>query len=170
MKNVKTRVIGLGNPILGDDGVGWRVVEMLHQSDVNHDSDMICLSRGGLFLMEYMVGFDKVILVDSYTNPVMPHGSVSSFLLEELPQPIMHHTSSTHDSSLQTALAMGHRLEFSLPKTVFVVAITTNNVFDFSESLSPPVEKALPIACQAVIDLLNLPMKEVLNDIPRNTP
>ncbi len=67
MSSGKILVIGLGNPILGDDGVGWvvaREVETcLGASGQNVEVD--CLALGGLSLMERMVGYQRVILIDS---------------------------------------------------------------------------------------------------------
>lgn len=39
---MKTLVIGLGNPILGDDGVGWRVVEAVQEQISDSDVDVDC--------------------------------------------------------------------------------------------------------------------------------
>ena len=59
MPSEKILVIGLGNPILGDDGVGWvvaREVEIrLGASEYNIEVD--CLALGGLSLMERLIGF-----------------------------------------------------------------------------------------------------------------
>jgi hydrogenase maturation protease len=56
---MKTIIIGLGNPILGDDGVGWKVVEELGKLDHSKSKsiEVDCLSVGGLTLMERMVGY-----------------------------------------------------------------------------------------------------------------
>ena len=52
-------VIGLGNPILGDDGVGWRVVEEIARKTANKpDIEVDCVSLGGLSLMERITGFE----------------------------------------------------------------------------------------------------------------
>ena len=46
---MKTLVVGLGNPILGDDGVGWKVAEEV-KKQLSSDSlvDVNCLSLGGI--------------------------------------------------------------------------------------------------------------------------
>jgi Ni,Fe-hydrogenase maturation factor len=61
----RTRVIGLGNPILGDDGVGWRVVEAMRGRLDDEAVDVLCLSVGGVSLMEQLVGCDRALLVDA---------------------------------------------------------------------------------------------------------
>jgi Ni,Fe-hydrogenase maturation factor len=54
MQSEKTLVIGLGNPILGDDGVGWVVAREVEDRlpQMDHPVEVDCLSLGGLSLME----------------------------------------------------------------------------------------------------------------------
>ena len=58
-------VIGLGNPILGDDGVGWSVAGSLeNRLKGNEGIEVDCLAVGGLSLMERMLGYRHVMLID----------------------------------------------------------------------------------------------------------
>ena len=154
---MKTLVIGLGNPILSDDGVGWRVVEQVekHIKELSLPVEVDYLSLGGLSLMERLIGYQRAIIVDAIYSGKNPVGSVATFNLEELPNPNDGHTSSAHDTTLMTAMDTGKRLNVPLPETVQVVAIEAYNVHDFSEELSPPVATAVPLAVTKVIELLN---------------
>ena len=64
---MRTLILGLGNPILTDDGVGVLVVEEV-RSRLPKDTpiDITEVSVGGLTLMESMSGYDRVILVDAF--------------------------------------------------------------------------------------------------------
>ena len=149
-------VIGLGNPILGDDGVGWRVAEdvgSLLARDARIEVD--CLAVGGLSLMERMLGYGRVILVDSIETGVSPEGSVSAFLLDDLTNPKLGHSASVHDASLGTALETAKAMGGVIPRRVDIVAIEARSCHDFSEELSPSVAAAVPIAAQQVLDLLD---------------
>jgi hydrogenase maturation protease len=151
-----TLIIGLGNPILGDDGVGWKVAEQIKsvirdQSSVEVD----CLSLGGLSLMERMLGYQRVVIVDSMETGQGPAGSVRVIKLEELENPSAGHSASAHDTSLITALDTAKAMGLPAPKSVEIVAIEAKNVYDFSEELSPAVAEAVPLAVQAVLNLLN---------------
>jgi hydrogenase maturation protease len=64
------------------------------------------------------------------------------------------HSASTHDTSLMTALKTAESIGADIPKRVDVVAVEAQNVYDFSENLSPPVAAAVPGAVQAVLDLI----------------
>jgi len=160
----KTLIIGLGNPILGDDGVGWVVADNISQKlpspsmgeGLGMGVEIERLSLGGLSLMERMSGYERVILIDAMQTGLNPLGNVSVFPLTELPNPFSGHSASTHDTSLLTALDTGRQLGVSLPNNddITVIAIEAENVYDFSETLSPSVSAAVPTAAQYVIDLL----------------
>lgn len=166
----KTIIIGLGNPILGDDGVGWKVAEQVKQrieSDALpmrplgskkvhriRSAEVDCAALGGLSLMERLVGYQRVILVDSMETGQGPEGSVRVFPLEALSNPSAGHSTAIHDTSLMTALEMGRKMGMDLPASVTVVAVEAKNVYDFSEELSPPVAAAVPAMVEAVLEEL----------------
>ncbi len=159
--NIRTRIIGLGNPILGDDGVGWKVAEQLEKENESKGAhlphlviDIQKFSLGGLSLMEQMIDTDAVILIDAIQTGTQPIGSVCKFDLESLPNFSATHTTSVHDTSLQNALQAGRLLGANLPQIIRVVGIEAEKVYEFSEELSPAVEKAIPLACQAVWEYL----------------
>jgi len=156
---MKTLVIGLGNPILGDDGVGWRVVEEIARQTANKpEVEVDCVSLGGLSLMERLTGCECVILVDSIFTGEKPIGTVSQFALSDIPDLTAGHSASAHDTSLHNALNLGRGMDIPLPRDedVLIVAIEAENVYDFSEILSPAVEAAVPQAVGAVLRLIQL--------------
>ena len=155
---MKTLVIGLGNPILGDDGVGWKVVEAVsgQPSAVGAEQplEFEYLSLGGLSLMERMLGYERVIIVDSMETGQSPVGSVSVFPLASLQDPMAGHSASAHDATLITALRTAEQLGADIPRQIDIIAIEAKNVYDFSEELSHPVAAAVPLAVEKVIELL----------------
>jgi len=163
---VKTLVLGLGNPILGDDGVGWKVAEELKKQlpissppaslplgDGSRVIDVECLSLGGISLMEHLIGYQRAILIDAFALEE-PIGSILVLKLSELPNYSAFHTASAHDTSLQNAIKLGRSLGAQLPDDITVVGIATRHIYDFSEELSPPIAQAVPQAVQIVLDLL----------------
>ena len=156
---MKTLVVGLGNPILGDDGVGWKVAEevetrlsnlQLPTSNIQVD----CVALGGLSLMEHMVGYERAIVIDAIGSGQHALGEVYHFDLDDLYNPSAGHTTAVHDVSLMTALKMGRSMGANLPTQITVVAVESPYTYDFTEELTPPVAAAVPIAAQTVIDLL----------------
>ncbi|MEZ0396021.1 MAG: hydrogenase maturation protease [Anaerolineales bacterium] len=154
---MKTLVIGLGNPILGDDGVGWRVVEEVARLTAGRpEVETDCVALGGLSLMERLTGYKRVILVDAIYTGQKPAGAVSHFLLSDLPDLSAGHSASAHDTSLRNALNVGRSMSIPLPEDsqIHVIAIEAENVYDFSETLSPPVAAAVSAAVESVLQLL----------------
>jgi hydrogenase maturation protease len=159
---MRTLIIGLGNPILGDDGVGWVVAEKVQDALANYPPSMVddpevdTASLGGLSLMERLTGAERVILIDSIFTGKKKVGTVSQFTLSDLPDLNAGHSASAHDTSLRNALKIGRSMHIDLPEdnNVIIVAIEAEAVYDFSQELSPAVAAAVPLAIQAVMDLL----------------
>lgn len=158
MTEKPTLIIGLGNPILGDDGIGWVVAEHLKNKFLERrDLEFDFLSLGGLSLMERLTGYQNVILIDALSTGKYPQGEVVSFQLDSMVDLTAGHSSSVHDTSLRNALDVGRSMNISLPKNenIIIVAIEASNVYDFSKDLSPQVAAAIPIAINVVENLLN---------------
>jgi len=137
--------VGLGNPILGDDGVGLQIaIELQNIDSIPSDVTVECMAIGGISLMESLIGYDRAIIIDAIVTHKAPIGSVEYFKLGELPNPSSGHMSSAHDTSLQDALQIGRELGAYLPNDITVVTIESQKVYDFSETLTPPVAKAVP--------------------------
>lgn len=153
-----TIVIGLGNPILGDDGVGWRIAERIQEliADQPTYSHVVveCLSLGGLSLMEHLVGYDCAILIDAISLRRAGPGTLYIFELNELPDLSAGHLTAAHDTSLQTALDVGRAMGAPLPTEIQVIGVESVRLFDFSEELTPPVAAAVPEAVNIIIRLL----------------
>ena len=147
-------VIGLGNPLLGDDGVGWKVVEVLNPQLARSGIETDLLAGGGLSLMERLIGYGKAIIVDSIYTGHLPKGTVTVFPLEALENPFAGHSGSAHETNLLTALEVGRSLGVALPEQVMIVAIESPDIYDFDDKLSPTVAAAVPPAQDAVIQLI----------------
>lgn len=160
---MKTLILGLGNPLLGDDGAGWRVAEevarrlpkSLGTSEVSLEVDYS--AGGGLSLMERLIDYDAAILIDTIDLKRGPIGSVYQFDLDELPNQFAGHIASSHETNLQTALQVGRALGAALPERVCVIAIESPHVYEFTEELTSPVAAAVPQAIDLVSQQLHLP-------------
>jgi hydrogenase maturation protease len=159
----RTLVIGLGNPILSDDGAGIYVARMVKAALPPYTKvEVIELSVGGLALMEAMIGYYQVILIDALRLPGVEAGKVFLFHAGDLPPTL--NTTGTHDVDLPTALEVGKRLGVPLPaeKDIRVVGIQAYDVLTFSESPTPYVAAALREASELVLNLLGYKPSEDL--------
>ncbi len=158
---IRTIIVGLGNPILGDDGVGWRVAEEIsHQLPEKHlmfpniQSNVEKHSLGGLSLMEVLIDYDIAIIIDALNTGKYPVGTVRCFPIEELTDQGTSYSTSVHDTSLQNAIKVGKLMGAKLPKEILIIGIEAEKLYEFSENLSPEVNSAIPQACQFVWEYL----------------
>jgi hydrogenase maturation protease len=155
---MKTLVVGLGNPILGDDGAGWKVAEEVEQrllkSPGTSEVSVVCVSLGGLSLMERLIGYQHAIVIDAIGTGQHPIGTAYHFRLDDLYDPTSGHTTAAHDVSLMKAIEIGRSLGAEVPDRIDVVAIESPYVYDFSEDLTPPVAAAVSPAVELVMQLL----------------
>lgn len=161
-------VLGLGNPLLGDDGVGWQVVDelatLLGQPLEGAFApapaiELDWLARGGLTLMERLTGYQHAVLVDAVVTGRDAPGTVSCRPLDEAGARAATHLDSAHDAPLSAALAAGRALGARLPDDILVVGIEARQIDVFDESLSPPVAAAVPQATRMVLDAIQVPIE-----------
>jgi len=154
-----TLVVGLGNPIRGDDGVGWRVVEAVRREVEDVGAGVDCLAVGGLALMERLVGTRRAILVDAVTTGHDPAGTVHSGRLSDIAVRAAGHLDSAHDVTLPAALDVARALGAEVPADdeIRVVTVEVEASDAFADGLSAPVAAAVPVAAGRVRHLLALP-------------
>ena len=151
-------VIGLGNPLLGDDGIGPRVaeeVDRLLPDELRSTVHITEAAVGGLRLAELMTDYDRVILIDALLD-VGPAGSIHEWDLEELDaasQPQRY--ACAHDTTLATALELHRSLGVPGPNEVHILAATIDEVDTFGCGLSGPLERAVPELARRALGLLS---------------
>jgi hydrogenase maturation protease len=156
-----TLVLGLGNPILTDDGVGIHVVRAVAACLPNAQCPIpdsppsfAEASVGGLRLLDHLAGYDRVILVDAIQTSGGRPGDVYRLGPGDLQASL--HSSSTHDLSLPAALELGRRLGMRLPgdDDLILLAVEVEDVLTFGEICTPAVARAIPRAMEAVLAAL----------------
>jgi len=141
---VRTLVLGLGNPILSDDSVGFRVVEQLRARFDKPGLTFVESSTSGFSLLEEIIGYDKLIIVDAIQTQGGQAGEIYRFTLEDSME--TRHSTSPHGVNLATAIELGKKLGEHLPQQIVIFAVEVADVTHFSERCTPEVEKAIPLA------------------------
>jgi hydrogenase maturation protease len=141
----KISVIGIGNTLKADDGVGVRVAEELSSRDLGAGVEVVAGELAGMLLAPYFIDSDHVIVVDAIDAGDTP-GSVFRFRAEDGLPMLRSHTS--HGISVPE-LMMAARLSGSTTE-VMVYAIQIHDVSPMSEGLSPAVEAAVPDVIEMV--------------------
>ena len=158
---MKTIIVGVGNPILCDDGIGVLIANQIStilDLEIHENVYITEASVGGIRLMELLVGFEKAIIIDAIqSNNGNQPGKWYKMSLEDLrlSNPTQHST-SPHDTSLITALELGERLGFQLPYEVTIYAIEVENISDFGEVPTQAVENSIPEVIQAIMQEIDM--------------
>ena len=144
-------VMGIGNPLMRDDGIGPRVVEMLRSGYLFPDNvEVVDAGTMSFMILDLLRGVDRLIIVDAIKETGHPAGTVMRLTPDEIaPNQVSH---SMHDvrivDILQAADLMGRA-----PLTI-AVGMQIESIEEWVLELSAPVEAALPIAASAVLDEL----------------
>ena len=155
---MKTLVVGLGNPILTDDGVGVKVAYAVEEAlgpNIPENVDITEASVGGLRLMELVEGYDRVILIDAIMTTKHDFGTIHRLTLDDLREitPTAH-SASAHDTSLVTALDAAEQMGMKMPADFEIIAVEVENVMDFSDEPTPAVDAAIPKVAEMVLEML----------------
>lgn len=144
-------VMGIGNPLMRDEGAGPRVVEILLKSFAFPDHvEVIDAGTMGFGILDVIRGVDRLLVIDAVRETGHPAGTVMILTPDEMSaNQVMH---SLHDTRLVDVLQAAALMDRA-PQTV-AVGIQIEAIEDFVLELSAPVEGALPIAAAAAIDQL----------------
>jgi len=133
---MKVALIGLGNPIVGDDGIGIKVVDFI-QETMNLPSNVEVIgdvSVGGIGLVELFKGYDKVILVDSIQTKKYKKGTVIQLKPEDFTSAL--HVSDFHNMDFFTALEFCRKVHDDIPEDIIILGIEIITVMEFDDELS----------------------------------
>ena len=154
VNNKRMLILGLGNNILTDDGIGSRLVGDLPQKIGNPEVCYNTACCGGLEIIEYIKDFDKVVFIDAIrTNEGIP-GDVYYFVPADFQE--TSHLSSLHDVSFLTALRLGNSLNLDLPSDLHIIAVEIIEDMEFSEELTPELKEMYPEILEKVYETINL--------------
>ena len=145
-------ILGVGNILLGDEGIGIRVVEELENRYLFPEEVML-LDGGtaGIELLRYIEGRDLLILIDAMRAD-LPPGTVFKVEGEDVPKRFMTRI-SPHQIGLSDLLAAG-MLSDHIPKRITLFGIEPE-CLETGITLSPAVEGSLEKIIDAVLDELD---------------
>jgi hydrogenase maturation protease len=140
-------VLGIGNILLRDEGVGVRVIEQMQKIPLPDDVELIDGGTAGADLLDVLAERRKVIVIDAIQADCEP-GTVLRFTADELTQPDGVGM-SLHELGLGGALAMTKQLGCE-PKEVVVFGIKPRDISCGLE-LSKEITASLPKVVELVL-------------------
>ncbi|MCS7135609.1 MAG: hydrogenase maturation protease [Nitrososphaerota archaeon] len=148
-------VIGLGNPILGDDALGLIIVSELRKR-LGESVDVVELSAGGLTAAETMLGYKKAIIVDALVEEGVAPGKIIRLTLEDLRRASKRFI-GLHDMDFVTSVELVKTIDReSFPDEVVIFGITIQKPSCYQEGLSEEVKAAVPKCIEMIEEEIKL--------------
>lgn len=147
----ETLVLGCGNPIMADDGLGIAVLERLQQGwRFPREVQLVDGGTWGVNLLPAVESTRRLLLLDAIRSG-LPPGTLVTLTGTELPR-FFAHKLSPHQIDLREVLALAE-LRGTLPDTIVALGAEPEMI-DMRASLSPSVESVVEsLAVQAVAQL-----------------
>ena len=148
---MKTLVLGIGNSILGDDGIGVHVAQEVARIIKDENIDVRDVSVDGLNLFDFIIGYDKLVVIDAIVTDDGEIGEIYRLKPEYVCDP-SRSAISPHHFNLATTLEIGKRLfPNKMPEEVIVFAVGTQEAAKVTEEMTGKVKKAIPQAVSLVL-------------------
>jgi len=145
-------ILGLGNPLLGDEGIGVRVAEELQGLELPDGVTVVEGGTAGLGLIGLMEGYQKVIIVDA-ADMGHPPGCVVRFTPLEAQLKTVEAPLSLHQIGLGEVLTLAEALEVA-PAERIIIGVQPSQV-EMGAGLSPEVERAIPKIIRTILSELD---------------
>lgn len=145
-------ILGLGNEILTDDGIGIKLTHDLKNKFNRSSLDFNTASCGGLEIVELMDGYEQVIIIDAIKTFGGKPGNIYHFTPDHFRQSM--HVSNFHDISFLTAMEFGRKSGLKLPDHINIIAVEIIEDLVFNTKLTPEIEEKYPEILDEVKSLM----------------
>jgi hydrogenase maturation protease len=152
VSSTKTLILGLGNTLLCDDGVGLYVAAELKKRITQPEVTVLETGVAGLSLLDLLVGYDRAIIVDAIQTVDGKTGQVYRLAPEAFGT--AQRTASAHGIDFPTALEFGRKLGLHLPNQITIFAVEVSDITTFREECTAEVQKAIPKCIEMVLEEL----------------
>jgi hydrogenase maturation protease len=149
----KTLILGLGNDILTDDGIGPRLIKDLSGMILKDNVHFNVACCGGLEIMEYIKGYQQVVFIDAIRTKGGIPGDVYYFKPSDFRE--TSHLSSLHDITFITALNLGNTLDLDLPSDLHIIAVEIIEDMEFSNEFTSALRERYPEILKKVYEIIN---------------
>jgi hydrogenase maturation protease len=148
---MKTIVLGVGNLILRDDGVGIHVANEVKKQIQDPNIAVEEAITGGMNLLDLLLGYDKAIIIDAVKSDDGTHGEVRRIPIGDFNT---MHSCNPHDVSLIEAIDMAKKLgEKQIPREIIIIGVMMKQIpCEFGEKLSPKIAAAVPKAVEMTLN------------------
>ena len=153
------KIFGIGNILLGDDGVGVKVVEVIKEKikNISEDIDVIIGETDYLYCLNQIENDDTIVIIDSTYLDIAP-GYISYFDLKDCNR-FIKYFNSQHESNLVKSILIEN-----LNVKGYLIGIEIGKV-DFSLELSKTIKDNFYNICLDVLKYIKEIYKEYARSI-----
>jgi hydrogenase maturation protease len=144
----KILILGVGNLLMNDEGIGIQVVQKLENEGVS-GADIMDGGTGGFHLLGFIQSYQTIVFVDASLDD-FPAGTVRVLhpkFAKDFPKQLSAHEIGLKDL-IDATFLLGQKPEF------YLVAISVKDFQDMGMDLSPEVESAIPEAILKIRELI----------------
>lgn len=145
-KSHKVLILGVGNYLMGDEGVGVHIIYEMEEIDLPDYVDVLDGGTGGFFLMNYFDVYPVVIFLDA-TMDGKPEGTVSVIrpkFAADFPKAL-----SVHDVGLKDMIEAIY-LQDKKPD-IHLVTVSIEKLIAMKMELSEGVENSVPQVIETIL-------------------
>ena len=150
---MSTRILCLGNELVGDDGVAFRIGRVLRGLRLPDGVGVELVPQLGFDLLDLVAGTDRIVLVDAMSTG-RPAGTCVT-LEGRAVERYSAGTSASHTLGIAELMELAHRLAPERKvATLFFVGVEGKAFGEYGTALSPEVAAAIPAAVEAVLRIV----------------
>lgn len=143
-------VLGIGNTLLGDDGVGIYVARKIREEcDQESRIEVTETNVGGIALLDLIAGYTKVVIVDAIITKKRRPGTIYKLSLEDLGNIVEPYM--LHAIDLRSAVELGRTLGYHIPGDITIYAVEIKDNTIFTEGLSQDIEAIVPLVIKQIV-------------------
>lgn len=135
----KILILGIGNVLMGDEGIGVHTIKALEKKSFPEDIDILDGGTGGFHLMAYFQEYKNIIMIDA-TMDKKPAGTVSLIqpkFASDFPKSLSAHDIGLKDM-IESITILGE-----LPK-IYLITVTIDSIQSMQIELSPGIKEVIP--------------------------
>lgn len=146
---METLILGIGNVLLGDEGIGVHCIKYLEKQKLPTNVHLLDGGTGGFHLLEYFQKYSRIIMIDATMdgNPPGTIKIISPKFSNEFPNVLSSHDIGLKDL-LETATLLG-----TFPQ-IILITVSISEIQTMNLSLSKEVESAIPSIIEKINELL----------------
>jgi hydrogenase maturation protease len=151
--NSKTLVLGIGNTILRDDGIGPIIIDQARKRLSDSRIHFQTTNSSGVHLMDLISGYERIVIVDAVRRGERP-GKIEWLKPGDFASGNSDFNSQ-HRVGILQAIKLTEDTGQPAPKEIDIMAVEVADCTNFGKDMTPEVEQSIPEAVEELLNHLN---------------